>query len=144
MAIDGDRVVGFVAGTGTGGSYRRAARRRWLRFGVASVGACLRKPATAFRLLRAFYAPPRTTSDGALLMSLAVDPGTQGKGAGKLLTTAFVGCARQRGAGAVVLTTDRLNNDVTNAFYRGQGFTVASEYVTREGRAMNEYILELD
>jgi ribosomal protein S18 acetylase RimI-like enzyme len=143
VAIDGDRVVGFVAGTATVGFYRRAARRRWRRFGVAAFGAFLRKPTIAFRLLRALSAPPTTTSDGALLMSLAVAPWAQRRGAGKLLTTAFVGRARQRGAGAVLLTTDRLNNEATNAFYRGQGFTVASESVTREGRAMNEYILNL-
>src|SRR3954464_104743 len=44
VAADGDRVIGFVAGSGSAGFYRRAARRRWLRFGWASLGALMRKP----------------------------------------------------------------------------------------------------
>jgi ribosomal protein S18 acetylase RimI-like enzyme len=141
VAADGDRVVGFVAGSGSAGFYRRAARRRWLRFGWSSIGALLRRPAIAPRLLRALFAPPKTASSGALLMSLAVDPRMQRSGAGRLLTSAFVERARERGAAAVVLTTDQSGNEAVNAFYRSQGFAVGSQFVTPEGRAMNEYIL---
>jgi ribosomal protein S18 acetylase RimI-like enzyme len=144
VAAHGDRVIGFVAGTGSGGFYRRAAKRRWFRFGVASIGALLRKPSVARRLVRAIYAPPKTLSEGALLMSLAVDPTVQGSGAGKLLTRAFVDRARESGVSAVVLTTDKVGNDAVNTFYRAQGFSLAAEYVTPEGRAMNEYILYLE
>jgi len=144
VASDGDRVIGFVAGSGSAGFYRRTARRRWLRFAAASAGALIRRPLIAPRLLRALYAPPKTSSSGAVLMSLAVDPHVQRSGAGKLLTRAFVERAGERGAAAVVLTTDKVGNDTVNAFYRAQGFTVASEYVTPEGRAMNEYILYID
>ncbi|HEV2722479.1 MAG TPA: GNAT family N-acetyltransferase [Thermoanaerobaculia bacterium] len=144
VAVDGACVIGFVAGSGSTGFYRRAAKRRWLRFAFASAGAFLRKPSIAPRLLRALYAPPKTASDGALLMSLAVDPAVQRSGAGRLLTRAFVDGARQRGVAAVVLTTDKLGNDAVNAFYRAQGFSVAAEFTTPEGRAMFEYILYID
>lgn len=144
VAVDGARVIGFVAGSGSGGFYRSAARRRWFRFALASAGALLRKPSIAPRLLRALYAPPRTSSEGALLMSLAVDPAIRRSGAGRLLTRAFVDRARERGASAVVLTTDRVGNDAVNAFYRDQGFSVAAEYVTPEGRAMYEYMLSVN
>ncbi len=77
-------------------------------------------------------------------MSLAVDPAAQRSGAGRLLIRAFIDAARQRGARAVVLTTDKGGNNAVNAFYRAQGFSVASEYVTPEERAMNEYILYID
>ena len=143
-ARDGERVIGFVAGSGSAGFYRRAARRRWLRFGLASAGALLRRPSIAPRLLRALYAPPETSAGGALLMSLAVDPHSQSRGAGKRLTAAFVAEARRRGAQAVVLTTDRMANDAVNAFYLAQGFTVTGNYTTREGRAMNEYVKLID
>jgi ribosomal protein S18 acetylase RimI-like enzyme len=144
VAVNGDRLIGFVAGTAGGGFYRRAARRRWLHFAAASVGALVRKPTIVRRLLRALYAPPATSSQGAMLMSLAVDPNAQRSGAGILLTRAFVVGARHRGASAVVLTTDKICNDAVNAFYRAQGFTVAVSYLTPEGRAMNEYILYID
>jgi ribosomal protein S18 acetylase RimI-like enzyme len=141
VAAEGQRLLGFVAGSVGGGFYRRAARRRWFRFGFRSTGALLRRPAIAPRLLRALFAPPKSSVDGALLMSLAVDPAVQGGGVGKALTAAFVAEAQLGGAPAVVLTTDRFANDAVNAFYRAQGFSVARDYVTHEGRAMNEYIL---
>ncbi|MEA2235583.1 MAG: hypothetical protein QOC81_307 [Thermoanaerobaculia bacterium] len=144
VAVDEERVVGLVAGAASGGFYRRAARRRWLRFGLASMTALLRKPSIVRRLLRALYAPPQTFSAGAVLMSLAVDPRVQRTGAGKLLTRAFIESARQRGVAAVVLTTDRIGNDAVNAFYRAQGFSIVDSYVTPEGRAMNEYILYIE
>jgi ribosomal protein S18 acetylase RimI-like enzyme len=141
VAVDGERIAGFVAGSTSGGLYRRATGRRWLRFGLASLGAVLRRPWIAVRLLRALWAPPGPSVEGAPLISLAVDPRLQGSGAGKLLTGTFVDEARRRGARAVVLTTDRHGNDAVNAFYRAQGFEVTREFVTPEGRAMNEYIL---
>jgi ribosomal protein S18 acetylase RimI-like enzyme len=144
VATSSARVVGFVAGSGNDGFYRRAARRRSLQFGWASVGAVMRRPSTVRRLLRALLSPPKTSTTGALLMSLAVDPTAQRSGAGRLLTRAFIEGARHRGAAAVVLTTDRVNNDEVNNFYRVQGFSLASHYVTAEGRAMNEYILYIE
>jgi ribosomal protein S18 acetylase RimI-like enzyme len=144
VAVDGARVVGFAAGTASGDFYRRVARRRWFRFGVAAFGTLMRKPSVARRLARTIYAPPRPTSAGALLMSLAVDPAIQGTGLGEALTRAFVEGARQQGARAVVLTTDQANNDAVNAFYQRRGFTVAAEYETAKGRTMNEYVMRID
>lgn len=141
VAVDGTRVIGFVAGAASPGLYRRAARRRWLAFGIASLSAFLRRPAILPRLLRALYAPPRPPSAGAPLMSLAVAPSMQRAGAGRQLTQAFLEGARRRGATAAVLTTDKWGNDAANAFYRAQGFTLAGEHVTPEGRAMNDYVI---
>src|SRR5258706_41974 len=132
VALSSGTVIGFAAGTASQGFYRRAAKRRWWRFGLASAGALLRRPSIARRLLRALYAPPKTSSDGALLMSLAIDPRAQRSGAGKALISAFVDAAATRGAKAILLTTDRAGNDAVNAFYRDQGFLVAHEYVTPE------------
>lgn len=141
VAVDGEMILGFVAGTSNGGFYRRAARGRWLRFALASIGAFVRRPAILPRLLRALYAPPSISREGAVLMSLAVDPGAQRGGMGTSLTEAFVDGARQRGASAVLLSTDKTGNDRVNAFYQAQGFALSAAYVTPEGRAMNEYIL---
>ncbi|HXH37639.1 MAG TPA: GNAT family N-acetyltransferase [Thermoanaerobaculia bacterium] len=141
VATSSGQVIGFVAGSASSsGFYRRAAKRRWWRFALASSGAVLRRPLVVRRLLRALYAPPKTSSEGALLMSLAVDPRLQGTGAGKALVAAFVDAAARRSSKAIVLTTDRIDNDAVNAFYRGLGFVVARDYVTPEGRPMNEYI----
>jgi hypothetical protein len=37
------------------------------------------------------------------------------------------------------LTTDADGNDAINRFYTAQGWRLAGEYVTREGRRMNRY-----
>ena len=142
VATRGDQIVGFVAGTADKGFYRRA-RRRWLHFAAAAVGALVRRPSMARRLIRALWSPPGITSNAALLMSLAVDPCIAGTGVGTRLTETFVQRARERGAPAVALTTDGVGNDVVHEFYRRRGFTLAAGYVTAEGRAMNEYILHI-
>ena len=142
VAVAETAVIGFVAGSAnSSGFYRRVARRLWWRFGFASVSALLRRPAIIRRLLRALIAPPGSGAEGALLMSLAVDPRVQRSGAGRLLTNAFVEAAARRGAKAVVLTTDRFDNDPVNAFYVSQAFQLVRSYTTPEGRAMNEYIM---
>ena len=76
-------------------------------------------------------------------MSLGVDPAAQGLGLGKALVLGFLAEAGRRGATAVDLTTDKVDNQGANAFYRGLGFTVARELVTPEGRVLNEYELDL-
>jgi ribosomal protein S18 acetylase RimI-like enzyme len=143
---DGGRVTGFVAGTGRpGGLYRRLMRERWWRFGIAAVGAILRRPTIIPRLLRAFGKPAEEEAHagGALLMSLAVDPRAEGRQVGSTLLEAFKQAAQERGATAVVLTTDRDDNDRANAFYQARRFRLARSFVTPEGRAMNEYICDL-
>ena len=49
-----------------------------------------------------------------------------------------------RGVSSVSLTTDRDNNERTNDFYQKLGFELARTYVTPEGRAMNEYLIQLE
>ena len=39
----------------------------------------------------------------------------------------------------IALETDAENNEAANKFYLKNGFTLANEYQTREGRKMNEY-----
>jgi ribosomal protein S18 acetylase RimI-like enzyme len=146
VATAGGAVVGFVMGSAQpGGFFTKLIRRRVLGFGLAALPAVLRKPSTAARVVRALLKPKQAAKpEGmATLMSIGVDPGAQGLGAGKALVLAFVDEARRRGATGVDLTTDKLENDRTNAFYRSLGFAIAREIVTPEGRVLNEYELDL-
>ena len=79
----------------------------------------------------------------ATLMSIAVLPEAQGHGAGKALVCAFLEEAARRGSKHVNLTTDRDSNDSTNRFYQKLGFRLHRTYTTPEGRAMNEYRIDL-
>lgn len=141
-----DTVVGFVVGTeNQAGFYRRLLRNRWWCFAATSVFPLLSRPSIFPRLLRAFSASAAATKVDkcGTLMSIAVLPDTQGSGIGKRLVQAFLQEAANRGLNQVDLTTDRENNEATNNFYKNLGFTCTRSFVTPEGRAMNEYVIDL-
>lgn len=147
VASADERLHGFVVGTvEPGGFYGRLLRTRWHRFALASLRAVIRRPAIIPRLVRALLLPSQSAhlDQSALLMSLAVDPSGQGRGTGGRLVSAFLATAHARGCRRVLLTTDRDDNDSVNHFYRRQGFDVCREYRTPEGRAMIEYVIDLD
>lgn len=139
--------AGFVAGTSNpGGFYSRLLRRDWLKFSVASLGALLKRPSAVKRVARAFLHPSTNPvgTDVAGLFSIGVLPELQGTGAGKQLVQAFLAEAGRRGCRRVFLTTDRDNNDAVNSFYEKLGFAIERQYITPEGRRMNEYWLSIN
>jgi ribosomal protein S18 acetylase RimI-like enzyme len=142
VAEEGSQIHGFVAGViRQAGFYRRAIRTRALAFAWAAAGAVARRPSVVPRLVRALRRPAevRDSAADACLMSVAVTPSAEGRGAGRQLVQAFCAAIDRAGAEAVSLTTDADGNDRTNAFYVRLGFGLAREYVTPEGRRMNEY-----
>ncbi len=140
------RIEGFVAGVvKQGGFYQRMVKKRKWAFGVAALGALIRRPAIAGRLIRALKKPleSKHASAEACLMSIAVRPGSKGRDIGRSLVQAFCRELADRGASAVCLTTDKDKNDVVNRFYEKLGFRLVRSYLTPEGRGMNEYYLSL-
>lgn len=138
--------AGFVAGTtNPGGFYSRLLKRDWLKFALASIVPVLKKPSVIVRVARAVSHPADNPigDDVAGLFSIGVLPVLQGTGAGKKLVQAFLDEAKQRGCKSVFLTTDRDNNEAVNAFYAKLGFSIVRQYVTPEGRRMNEYWIKL-
>ncbi len=127
------------------GFYRHLLRRHWLSFAWASLGAALRRPAIIPRLWRALRRPAQAAESAAdaCLMSIAVEPSCSGKGVGRQLVQSFCQALALRGAPAVCLTTDQVDNERVNRFYVSLGFRLARVFVTPEGRAMNEYVLSL-
>ena len=76
-------------------------------------------------------------------MSIAVSPEFQGRGIGKQLVEAFCQELASRGEPAVCLTTDRDHNEAVNRFYQRLNFKLVRSFITPEGRAMNEYVRNL-
>lgn len=139
--------AGFVAGSSNPrGFYSRLLKRDWLRFSLASVGAILRKPTVVGRIARGVFHPGSNPvgADVAGLFSIGVLPELQGTGAGKKLVRAFLAEAKRRNCRQVFLTTDRDGNDAVNEFYQRLGFSIKRQFVTPEGRNMNEYWIELN
>jgi len=142
----GGEPEGFVAGTtNPRGFYSRLLKRDWPRFVLASLGPMLRKPSVVGRIVRALSHPSRNPvgEEVAGLFSLGVLPELQGTGAGKKLVDSFLSEARKRGCRRVFLTTDRDGNESVNEFYRKLGFRIERQFETPEGRAMNEYWIDL-
>jgi ribosomal protein S18 acetylase RimI-like enzyme len=141
-----EQVAGFVAGTSNPrGFYKRLLKRDWFKFSVASLGTLMRNPGAVRRIARGLLHPGQNPvgDDVAGLFSIGVLPELQGTGAGKILVNAFLEEARKRGCERVFLTTDRDENEPVNHFYEKLGFKVEREYMTQEGRNMNEYWITL-
>lgn len=144
IAKDGNRLQGFAAGTlEPAGFYSRLIRDRLVGFALASIGPLLRNPGIFLRLWRAFRKPTESRTlpeKTALLMSIAVDPAVQHRGLGKTLVEVFCEACAKQGAQRVLLTTDNDGNDNVNRFYARLNFVLVRNFITPEGRAMNEYV----
>lgn len=139
-------ICGFVTGTThPSGFYKRLLRKRWWRFGAASILPVIKQPAIMPRLFRALSMSKKAKKlDGrGTLMSIAILPEMKGKGIGKALVHAFLKESSNRGVRQVDLLTDRYNNDDVNAFYMGIGFQCEQQIITPEGRAMYEYVINV-
>jgi ribosomal protein S18 acetylase RimI-like enzyme len=146
VAVQNGVIEGFAAGvTQQEGFYRRLIRREKWKFAKAAAGAVLRRPNIVLRLCKAlkYSDTAKQSAAPACLMSIAVRPHASGAGIGRTLVKAFCERIAERGGQSVCLTTDRDNNERTNRFYSQLGFHLARSFVTREGRAMNEYVMPL-
>jgi len=137
-----NEIVGFVVGAlNPSGFYSRLLKRDWLRFSIASLSAIFKRPIVIKKIAQAFFHPARNPvgDDIAGIFSIGVLPEYQSNGIGKKLLLAFLKDIKQRGCKKVYLTTDQEKNNRINVFYQNLGFNIERQYITPEGRKMNEY-----
>lgn len=144
VALEGKDVVGFVSGTTLPDLFfSQLRRKRALYFLVYSFPALLRNPLIVFKKLFSaiFYRGDKPTelSNGALLSSIGVLPKVQGKSVGKNLLKCFEEEVFSRGIDFVYLTTDKLNNEQVNQFYRKNDYSVESSFFQNSVRPMLRY-----
>ena len=147
VAVIQGQLAGFVMGSAHPAQfYSGLVKRRALRFAAVALPAVIKQPQIALRVARALTKPKdaRRLDGTATLMSLGVAPDQHGKGIGGKLVAAFLAEARARGSTRVDLTTDKVQNEKTNVFYRRLGFVVDREITTPEGRVLNEYSIDLN
>lgn len=135
-------LVGFVAGSPNQARlYRELRNQHLVAFGFAAAMGAVRKPGSAFRLLRAIGRPREAAamSSTACLMSIAVDPLCQANGAGSEMVRQFEARLIELGCPDYCLTTDTEHNAPVRRFYERLGLSVRRETITREGRRMLEY-----
>lgn len=145
VATDRDDIVGFVVGTTSPEKFFSDLRKkRALFFLVYSIPGLLRNPILVFKKLFSaiFYRgdKPEELIESALLSSIGVKPDYFRKSVGRSLLEGFEGEAFSKGSASVFLTTDKLNNDRVNLFYRNNGYAVESFFTQVGGRQMLRYI----
>jgi ribosomal protein S18 acetylase RimI-like enzyme len=144
MVVEDDGVQGFVVGFKEPSRFYSSLRQRKWSLAVAAVSYVAWRPQLWSRLLnnarRVDGAVAQNGQDTDLveLSSIGVSLESGRRGYGKQLVLGFLKRAAELGVKRVVLTTDAVNNEQVNAFYRGLGFTLSNRFSTGS-RAMNEY-----
>lgn len=141
-AFDDDRLLGFVAySENLSGFYKYLIKKSLIPFAFYSFLAFLRKPKIMFRLLRALTYPKSSKREEAYIeiSSIGVLPEAKNQGVGTSIIDALKIKIDDNQFRYIKLETDKLNNDVVNAFYVKNGFELEGSFVTSEGREMNEY-----
>lgn len=142
VAMENDDVIGFLASSNDmSGLYKYMIKHHILGFAWYSGFAFLKKPKVFMRLVRAFLKPGESKRDEKYveLASIGVHPDAKAKGVGSALINALKNDVNFLEFDYITLETDAVNNEIANKFYVKNGFCVAREFETREGRKMYEY-----
>jgi len=144
------RLLGFAAGFAEPEAFSRSLKRRAIRLLPSIVAGVLTHPRilgivsqNALGVFRGRHAGYEPTAGDAELASLAVAPGVQGRGLGRLLVRRFADDARRSGSTGVHLSTDADDNERVNRFYTSLGFSLETTYTATGGRRRNHYRLPL-
>lgn len=136
------QVLGFVAWSNDlSGFYSWLIKRKLPAFAFYALGALIKRPTALMRLVRALLKPGESKREEAYaeLSSIGVDPKAGGQGVGRALIEAVKNAVDYQQNAYLKLETDAKDNESVNAFYARNGFVLARQYETREGRLMNEY-----
>ena len=142
VALDDDKAVGFIAySADMSGLYRFMLRRHLISFIWYAFLAFLRKPSTFFKLFGALKKPKQAKRKDSYvrLSSIGVDPDCKSEGIGSMLIDEMKDRVDFSRYQYISLETDANNNDAVISFYQKNDFALAYDFVTPEGRQMNEY-----
>ena len=142
IAEDENGVVGFLAYSEQMSElYKYMIKHQLIPFAWYSLGAFLRKPKVFMRLVRAFLKPGEAHREENYieLSSIGVHPDAKTNGIGSKLIDFLKQEVDFDFFEYIALETDAVDNDNVNKFYVKNGFELAREFTTHEGRKMNEY-----
>lgn len=142
IAEEKERLVGFIAFSNDYPRfYKGLIKHHIIKFALCSLGAAIRHPSFIKRLLGAFKKSDSVvkTEKYVELASICVDPGIENCGVGSKLIDYLKGLVDFEKFAYINLETDADGNDGVNRFYVKNGFELARQFVTAEGRKMNEY-----
>lgn len=142
VAEEGGKLVGFIAYSNDYPRfYKGLIKNHLIKFAFCSVGAAIRHPSFIKRLLGAFKKSESVVKEEKYveLASICVDPEIESKGVGSALIDYLKGIVDFNIYDYINLETDADGNDGVNRFYKINGFNLEREFITAEGRRMNEY-----
>lgn len=142
IAFERNQPIGFLAySKDLSGLYKYMLKKRLFIFAWFSLGAFLRSPKVFMRLLRALLKPSESIRKDRYveLSSIGVDPEFKSRGIGSRLISVLKKIVDFNEFTYIKLETDAIENDLANHFYQKNGFVLEREFVTQEGRRMNEY-----
>lgn len=142
VAFEEEKPVGFLAYSGDmSGLYKYMIKKRLILFAWYSLGAFIRKPTVFMRLVRAFLKPSESVREDKYieLASIGVSPEVKAHGFGSSLIEALKNDVDFSKFKYITLETDAVDNEIANKFYVKNGFKLERQFITAEGRRMNEY-----
>ena len=142
VAEDKGKLVGFIAYSNDYPRfYKGLMKHHLLKFAFCSLGAAIRHPSFIKRLFGAFRKSENVikTERYVELASICVDPEIESRGTGSQLIDYLKAIVDFDTYAYINLETDADGNDGVNKFYVKNGFKLEREFVTAEGRRMNEY-----
>ena len=127
---DGNATIGFLAGT----TDVRALYRSFLRHDgpAAAFGSSVRLLCSWRRVLETLRHGGGGSGGGAELLSVAVDPTAQGRGAGRILVDGFLAEVGRLGHQSATVVVAEANT-VATALYAGAGFRVVERFELHAG-----------
>ena len=142
VAEDDGKLIGFIAYSNDYPRfYKGLIKNHLMKFAICSLGAAIRHPSFIKRLLGAFKKSDSVvkTERYVELASICVDPEVECRGVGTQLIYFLKRIVDFNKYVYINLETDADGNDGINQFYVKNGFKLERQFVTAEGRRMNEY-----
>jgi Acetyltransferases len=121
--------------------YKELLKKHFFKFAFFSFGAALRHPSFVKRLLNAFKKSESVIKEERYveLASICVNPQIKSQGVGTKLINNLIQKTDFEKYAYINLETDADGNDSVNVFYQKSGFKIVRQFITAEGRRMNEY-----
>lgn len=142
IAEENGKTLGFLAySKNYSRFFKELMRHHLVKFAICSAGAAVKHPNFIKRLLGAFKKSNEVAKSEKYveLSSICVDPNTEGNGIGSALIEHLKQIVDFEEYRYINLETDAENNEGANRFYLKNGFSLERQFVTAEGRRMNEY-----
>lgn len=141
-----EKLIGFCAAcTECSGFNTRLIKRNINSFGLIGLKLLFTRPKALIRLSKNLTKKGSVADDGhyAELMSIAVDKEIQNSGAGKAMMDSLEKTLKQCNVTKLSLTTDKLNNENTLAFYEKRGFRQMYSFTAYPNRIMYRLIKDI-